>query len=106
MWFVFPQLRGLGRSGTARLYGIDGLAEARAYLAHPVLGPRLEQTARAMLCHRGQRAEVILGAVDAMKRRSSATLFDAAGGGHVFADLLDAFHDGAHCPLTVAALEQ
>lgn len=80
MWFVFPQLRGLGRSDMARRYGIDGLAEARAYLAHPVLGPRLLECLRLVLATPGT-AEDVLGPVDTLKLRSCATLFDLASGG-------------------------
>ncbi|QUS37072.1 DUF1810 domain-containing protein [Falsirhodobacter algicola] len=100
MWFVFPQIAGLGRSPTAQTYAIASLEEARAYLAHPVLGLRLHQAADAALAHRGRPAEAVFGAVDAMKLRSSATLFDRAGGGAVFAALLDAFFDGPD-PLTL-----
>ena len=73
MWFVFPQLRALGRSATAQRYGIADLAEARAYLADPVLGPRLTQCAEALRAHAGTPPEAILGPVDALKLRSSAT---------------------------------
>ena len=74
MWFVFPQLAGLGTSSTAQAYGIAGLPEARAYLAHPDLGPRLRACADALLAADGN-AEQALGHVDALKLRSSATLF-------------------------------
>jgi uncharacterized protein (DUF1810 family) len=77
MWFVFPQLRGLGRSTTAQHYGIASLAEARAYLAHEVLGHRLHEASAALLAAPGS-AEAILGPVDALKLRSSMTLFAAA----------------------------
>ena len=100
MWFIFPQLRGLGRSPTAQHYGIDGLEEARAYLADPVLGPRLVEAARAVLAHRDRDLAEVLGGVDAMKLRSSATLFEAAGGDPVFGEILGAFHDGERCELT------
>jgi len=93
MWFVFPQVAGLGRSETARLYAIRDLDEARAYLADPVLGPRLVEACRAILAAPGS-AEAILGPVDAVKLRSSATLFEAAGGGDPFAAVLDRFHGG------------
>ncbi len=105
MWFIFPQLRGLGRSDRAQHFGIAGLDEARAYLAHPVLGKRLVGIARAMLAHRGRDAAGILGEVDAKKLRSSATLFAAVPGADpVFQELLDTFYDGSPCPLTAAAL--
>lgn len=101
MWFVFPQLRGLGRSPTAQLYGIDGIAEAHAYLAHPTLGPRLEEISAALLEHRGLTAGQILGSVDAMKLRSSMTLFRAAGGNGIFAQVLEAFYEDRPCPKTL-----
>jgi len=106
MWFIFPQLRGLGRSATARRFGLADLAEARAYLADPVLGARLHQAAQAMLDHPDRSAQAILGPVDAIKLRSCATLFEAAGGGPVFADLLRVFYDGRRCDLTLALLQQ
>ncbi|MCU0300557.1 MAG: DUF1810 domain-containing protein [Candidatus Nanopelagicales bacterium] len=79
VWFVLPQLRGLGTSPTAQHYGIESLAEARAYLAHPVLGPRLVACAQALLDQPAERsAEAILGGIDAVKLRSSMTLFTTA----------------------------
>ena len=80
MWFVFPQHRDLGRSPTAKFYGLSGEAEARAYAAHPLLGPRLRAVAEAVLPHltAGKSAEAILGPVDALKLRSSMAIFAAA----------------------------
>jgi uncharacterized protein (DUF1810 family) len=105
MWFIFPQVEGLGRSETARYYGVADIAEARAYLAHPLLGPRLIEATEAMLSWTGKRsAEAILGQVDAKKFRSSMTLFEAAGGGEAFASALDAFHDGKRDENTLALL--
>ena len=78
MWFVFPQVAGLGRSAMAREYAISAVAEARAYLAHPVLGPRLRECARVVASTEGRSAARIFGPVDAMKLRSSMTLFAAA----------------------------
>ena len=75
MWFVFPQVAGLGRSPTAQHYAISGLDEARAYLAHPVLGPRLVECAQALLDLPGADAVAVLGSIDAVKLRSSMTLF-------------------------------
>lgn len=101
MWFVFPQISGLGRSDTARHYAIRDRDEAAAYLAHPVLGPRLVAAARAVLAYPDRTAEQMLGPVDAMKLRSSATLFAAMPGADpVFADILRAFYDGRECALT------
>lgn len=95
MWFTFPQLTGLGRSVTARFYGIADMAEALAYLADPVLGPRLAECTDAMLGWAGKySAAEILGHVDALKFASCMTLFEAAGGGTRFGAALDAFYDG------------
>ncbi|GAA1647123.1 DUF1810 domain-containing protein [Actinoplanes couchii] len=104
MWFVFPQLGGLGSSVTADRYAIRDLDEARAYLAHPVLGPRLEQCATALLEHRGSSASEILGYPDDLKLRSSMTLFArAAADPGVFQQVLDLFYDGPD-PKTVHLL--
>jgi uncharacterized protein (DUF1810 family) len=106
IWFVFPQLRGLGRSEAAWTYGLSGLDEARAYLAHPLLGARLREAVAAMLAHRDARADAILGEVDAMKFRSCLTLFAlAAPGEAVFAATLSAFFAGAPDASTMALLE-
>jgi uncharacterized protein (DUF1810 family) len=95
MWFVFPQIAGLGRSATAQAYAIADLAEARAYLAHPVLGPRLVECAEIMAGQRDRTAEQILGGIDAMKLRSSMTLFAAADPEQpVFRAVLDQFFPG------------
>lgn len=82
MWFVFPQLRGLGFSTTARLYGIASLAEARAYLAHPLLGPRLETCTRAVLAIENRSPQDIFGTPDDMKFSSCMTLFSLAANGN------------------------
>lgn len=95
MWYIFPQLRGLGYSETAQYYGIADLDEARAYLLHPVLGARLTECCRLLLAHKERTAEEIFGAVDAMKLRSSMTLFSLADDKNtVFRAVLDAFFDG------------
>ena len=80
MWFVFPQIAGLGRSPTAQHYAIRSLAEARAYLAHPVLGPRYLAVVAALQALPGGTAESVFGGIDAVKLASSLTLFEAAGG--------------------------
>lgn len=102
MWFVFPQIAGLGRSETARFYAIADTTEARAYLAHPLLGARLREAAQALLAHRGRSAEAMLGGIDAIKLRSSMTLFEAVAPEEpVFAAVLDAFFSGQRDPETV-----
>jgi uncharacterized protein (DUF1810 family) len=94
MWFVFPQLRGLGSSPMAQFYGIGSLAEARAYLAHPVLRPRLHLCIEAVLATKGKSLHEIFGSPDDMKFRSSITLFALASddNGSIFRRALD-----AHC---------
>ncbi|HEX6375625.1 MAG TPA: DUF1810 domain-containing protein [Allosphingosinicella sp.] len=95
MWFVFPQLAGLGRSDMARYYGIASADEARRYLAHPLLGARMRECTAALLAHRGRSAEQMLGAVDAIKLRSSMTLFESvAEEPGPFAAALEAFFGG------------
>ena len=95
MWFVFPQIAGLGSSPTAQRYAITSLDEARDYLAHPVLGPRLRESASALLDVEGRSAEQILGYPDDLKLRSSMTLFArAAGDPAVFEAVLDRYYDG------------
>jgi uncharacterized protein (DUF1810 family) len=95
MWYIFPQMAGLGRSPTAQFYGIRSLQEARAYLAHPVLAQRYRDAVEAVLGWSGRRsADEILGSVDAMKLRSSLTLFENASGDPLLADSIEAFFDG------------
>jgi uncharacterized protein (DUF1810 family) len=96
MWYIFPQLAGLGSSPTSRLYAISSAAEAGAYLAHPTLGPRLVQCAEALLAVRGRSAHEIFGSPDDLKLRSCATLFaHVSPSGSVFEKLLDALFGGA-----------
>lgn len=105
MWFVFPQIAGLGSSSTARFYAIADMAEARAYLADPVLGPRLDACTDAMLCWAGKKScRDILGPVDAMKFRSSMTLFEASGGNDRFARALEAFENDQRDEATLKRL--
>ena len=105
MWFIFPQLAGLGHSPTARYFGIALLDEARAYLEHPLLGRRLRQCVDAVLPWADKRtAEQILGAVDAMKLRSSLTLFDQVEPGSLFRRGLQLLFDGKPDERTLALL--
>jgi uncharacterized protein (DUF1810 family) len=95
MWFVFPQVQGLGSSHMARTYAISSLDEARAYLQHPVLGPRLRECASAVAASRTPTAEGLLGSIDAVKLRSSMTLFLRADPGEpVFQQVLDRYFGG------------
>ncbi len=96
MWFVFPQVAGLGRSAMSQRYAISSLDEARAYLAHPVLGPRLAECAGIVATHEGNNAAVIFGSIDAQKLRSSMTLFmRAAPEQLVFRQVLERYFDGS-----------
>ncbi len=106
MWFVLPQVFGLGRSSTAQRYGLDGVAEARAYLAHPVLGPRLLECVAVIAGLPGTDPVQLLGAVDAVKLRSSMTVFAAAAPEETcFHKVLDRYHSGRHDPATLALLD-
>ncbi len=106
MWWVFPQVAGLGQSPTSREYGIRGLDEARAYLAHPVLGPRLRECTQALLALEGSDPVAVMGGVDAVKLRSSMTLFALAAADDVtagpFRAVLDRYFGGEEDPHTLA----
>jgi uncharacterized protein (DUF1810 family) len=106
MWFIFPQIAGLGRSGTARLYAIASRAEAAAYHSHPLLGRRLVECTNAVLRHAGTPAHIIFGPVDAMKFHSSMTLFEVVAGAADprFAEALATFFGGEPDPATVELL--
>ena len=104
MWFVFPQLAGLGHSALSRRYGLSGLDEARAYLAHPVLGERLRQCCTAVLAS-DVSAHALLGSPDDLKLRSCMTLFHAAGGESTFRAVLAAKFDGQPCVRTLELLD-
>lgn len=102
IWFVFPQVAGLGRSPTAQRYAISSLDEARAYLAHPVLGPRLAECAAILTGMADRSAEQIFGGLDAMKLRSSMTLFAGADpDAGMFRAVLDQYFDGVPDPATL-----
>lgn len=121
MWYVFPQIAGLGQSTTSRFYAISGLREARAFLRHPVLGPRLITVTEIVLTKRDTTAESIFGTIDAQKLRSSMTLFARAASPHaretnpgetnpgetsasVFRTVLEAFFDGQQDRATIDRL--
>jgi len=109
MWFVFPQVAGLGRSPTSQRYAVSGLPEARAYLAHPVLGPRLRECAHAVDALVGTDAQAVLGSIDAVKLRSSMTLFERAASddpetSRVFAGVLDHYFAGQRDDATLRIL--
>lgn len=105
MWFVFPQIAGLGRSSTAQFYALSGLDEARAYLEHPVLGPRLRECCAALTSLSGSDPVAVLGGIDAQKLRSSMTLFaHASPSAPEFPAVLAQYFDGVQDDATTALL--
>lgn len=108
MWFIFPQLRGLGVSATSEHYGLADISEAQAYLAHPLLGSRLVACTKAVLTVQGRTLHEIFGTPDDMKFRSCMTLFAMAAGSrlHLFNIALDRYCQGEADPRTVALLAQ
>ena len=105
MWFVFPQIRGLGHSGMARRFAISSRAEAEAYLAHPILGSRLKECTRLVNLAKGRSIEEIFGVIDSLKFRSSMTLFArVAGDNTVFTAALDKYFGGQPDKLTLDRL--
>ena len=95
MWFIFPQIAGLGRSAMAQAFAISDVAEAQAYLGHPMLGPRLVECAGIVASHRGLTAEQIFGGIDSIKLRSSMTLFAHADPEQpIFRQVIDQYYDG------------
>ena len=106
IWFIFPQIAGLGRSGTAQQFAIGSLDEAKAYLQHPVLGPRLRECAQLVLDVEGRSAEEIFGYPDYLKFRSCMTLFSAATDNTLFNDALLKYFDGQPDQLTLGILAQ
>jgi uncharacterized protein (DUF1810 family) len=105
MWFVFPQLRALGRSATARFFGLEGADEAAAYWAHPLLSQRLRQCAQLVLAVGDRSAHDIFGSPDDLKLRSCMTLFEAVAPGEpVFSDVLLRFYEGLRDPATLDLL--
>ena len=104
MWFVFPQLKGLGYSYNADYYGVAGAGEARTYWQHPVLGKRLREITEALLLSDGLSARQIFGEVDAMKLRSSMTLFWKVTEEELFRKVLDKYYEGKMCDSTLEML--
>lgn len=107
IWFIFPQMRGLGRSSTSEFFGISSLAEAKAYLKHPLLGPRLIKCSELVNAVEGSAAEDIFGDLDAIKFRSSMTLFAYADpSNQVFSAALEKYFAGQVDSLTTAGLQR
>ena len=107
IWFVFPQLKGLGQSSNSEFYGISSVQEAAAYLKHPLLGPRLIECTQLVNAVEGRAADDIFGEIDAMKFRSSMTLFaNVTSDNEIFTDALEKYFGGEFDPLTIAYLQQ
>lgn len=104
IWYIFPQMRGLGYSYFSQLYGIRNKEEAEEYLKHRVLGPRLREITCALLEHDEYSAEEVFGDLDAMKVRSCMTLFDIISPDDIFADVLNKFYSQQRCGLTTGML--
>ena len=94
IWYIFPQLKGLGMSENSQYYGIDGIEEARAYLQHPVLGARLREITASFLALKGESAEGVFGHLDAMKVCSCMTLFNEVSDDDLFRKVLDRYYNG------------
>lgn len=105
MWFIFPQMRGLGRSPTAEFYGVASRAEARAYMAHPLLGARLREATEAVLAHGDVSAHAIFGTPDDLKFRTSMTLFAWIDPDGPYRGALETFFPGSEDPATVRLLD-
>ena len=106
IWYIFPQMYGLGHSCYANLYGIRDRKEAEEYLKDKTLGKRLREITSTLLQHEEKSAEEIFGELDAMKVRSSMTLFDAVCPNDMFAEVLEKFYNGERCGITIAKLNE
>ena len=106
IWYIFPQMYGLGHSCYANLYGIRDRKEAEEYLKDKTLWKRLREITSTLLQHEGKSAEEIFGELDAMKVRSSMTLFDAVCPNDMFAEVLEKFYNGERCGITIAKLNE
>lgn len=104
IWYVFPQIKGLGFSYNAEYYGISSLQEAKDYLENAILRKRLFEITEALLQHKGENIECIMGDIDALKLKSSMTLFDMVYPCSIFADVLDEFYGGERCTSTLNAM--
>ena len=101
IWYIFPQIKGLGFSYNSEYYGITSLQEARDYLENELLRKRLFEITESLLMHKGKDIESIMGDIDAMKLKSSMTLFDAVQPDDIFGEVLDEFYGGERCRITL-----
>ena len=106
IWYIFPQVKGLGHSNMANYYGIINNEEAKQYLAHEVLGARIREITKALLAHKGKKASDILGNIDAKKVRSCMTMFDCISPNDIFGLALDYFYEGKRCKFTLRFMQE
>ena len=106
IWYIFPQLRCLGRSSRAHYYGIADKAEAEQYLNNRFLGPRIREITNALLEHKDKTALSIFGEIDAIKVRSSMTMFDFLSPNDIFGKVLDSFYNGERCEITLKVMQK
>ena len=106
IWYIFPQLRCLGRSSRAHYYGIADKAEAERYLNNQILGSRIREITEALLAHKGKTALEIFGETDTVKVRSCMTMFDYLSPNDIFSEVLDTFYESKRCERTLKVLEQ
>ena len=105
MWFMFPQIKGLGKSITSEEYGLEGVEEARPFFNHPILGKRLVQLLELLSEHSNKSISIILGFPDNLKLKSSLTIFEVATAEMIFSEVLEIFYNGERCQLTLAKIE-
>lgn len=106
IWYIFPQLRCLGRSSRAHYYGIADKAEAERYLNNRFLGPRIREITNALLEHMDKTALSIFGEIDAIKVRSSMTMFDFLSPNDIFGEVLNSFYNGERCEITLKVMQK
>ena len=106
IWYIFPQIKGLGHSYMSEFYGISGLEEAQEYMSNEVLSFRLREITNALLSHKDKTSKEILGYIDDMKVRSCMTLFDAVCPDDIFREVLNQFYDGKSCRRTLGKLNR
>mgnify|MGYP002511937887 CR=1 FL=1 len=106
IWYIFPQLRCLGRSSRAHYYGIADKIEAQCYLKHPILGARMREITSALLEHKDKASLSIFGEIDAVKVRSSMPMFDFLSPNDIFGKVLDSFYNGERCEITLKVMQK
>ena len=106
IWYIFPQLRCLGRSSRAHYYGIADRDEAQRYLEHPILGARIREITEVLLEHKDKTALSIFGDIDAVKVRSCMTMFDFLSPNDIFGEVLDSFYKSERCEITLRVMQQ